>query len=174
MSANPGRHDGDRLQQIATMYAQHHATLHGIVRRRGSQNPDVVDDACQHAWAQLVAAQHIDLRPPRSRALAWLTTTAVRHAWLLNRTARRAVATDTFTIDATHELAGAGADELAVQHLRLELVYQLPERPRRFLLRLAVGYTYDEIAAVERVSYTTTNKQITRAKRLLRELDHAR
>jgi DNA-directed RNA polymerase specialized sigma24 family protein len=42
------------------------------------------------------------------------------------------------------------------------------------LLRLAVGYSYDEIAAVERVSYTTTNKQITRAKRLLRELDHAR
>jgi DNA-directed RNA polymerase specialized sigma24 family protein len=32
------------------------------------------------------------------------------------------------------------------------------------LLRLAVGYSYDEIAAVERVSYTTTNKQITRAK----------
>jgi DNA-directed RNA polymerase specialized sigma24 family protein len=174
MSADPGRHEGDRLQQIATMYAEHHATLHGIVRRRGSKSPDVVDDACQHAWAQLVAAHHIDLRPPGSRAVAWLTTTAVRHAWLLNRTAGRAVATDTFTIDATYECPGPGTDELSAQHLRLDLVYQLPERPRRFLLRLAVGYSYDEIAAVERVSYTTTNKQITRAKRLLRELDHAR
>jgi DNA-directed RNA polymerase specialized sigma24 family protein len=101
MSADPGRQERDRLQQIATMYAEHHSTLHAIVRRRGSQNPDVVDDACQHAWAQLVAAQHIDLRPPGSRALAWLTTTAVRHAWLLNGTTRRAVATGTFTIDAT-------------------------------------------------------------------------
>jgi hypothetical protein len=39
MSADPGRHEGDRLQQIATMYAEYHATLHGIVRRRGSKSP---------------------------------------------------------------------------------------------------------------------------------------
>lgn len=111
-------------------------------------------------------------RPVRERSHG--STTAVRHAWLLNRTTRRAVPTNTFTSDATHQWPGAGADELAAQHLRLELVYQLPERPRRFLLRLALGYSYDEIATVECVSYTTTNKQITRAKRLLRELDHAR
>ena len=39
MSADPGRHEGDRLQQIATMYAQDHATFHGIVRPRDSQSP---------------------------------------------------------------------------------------------------------------------------------------
>jgi len=32
---------------------------------------------------------------------------------------------------------------------------------------------YDAISAAEGVSRTTTNKQIARAKRLLRELDHA-
>jgi DNA-directed RNA polymerase specialized sigma24 family protein len=87
--------------------------------------------------------------------------------------ARRAVATDMAAIDATHEQPGGEAHELADQHLRLELVQQLPERPRRFLLRLALGYSYHEIAAAEGVTYTTTNKQIARAKRPLRELDHA-
>jgi DNA-directed RNA polymerase specialized sigma24 family protein len=41
------------------------------------------------------------------------------------------------------------------------------------LLRLALGYSYDEIAAAEHASYSTTNKQIARATGLLRELDHA-
>jgi DNA-directed RNA polymerase specialized sigma24 family protein len=161
----------DRLAQITAMYAQHDAQLHRIVHRRGSQNPDVVDDACQHAWTQLVAAEHIDVRVPRWPALAWLTTTAVRRAWQLNRAAQRAIATDTEAIEALHDHSGADAGELAAQHLRLELVEQLPERPRRFLLRLALGYSYDEIAAAEGASHTTTNKQIARAKRLLRDLE---
>jgi DNA-directed RNA polymerase specialized sigma24 family protein len=161
----------DRLAQITAMYAQHDAQLHRVVHRRGSQNPDVVDDACQHAWTQLVAAEHVDLRPPRWRALAWLTTTAVRRAWLLNHTAQRAIATDAEVIEALHDHGGADADELVAQHLRLELVEQIPERPRRFLLRLALGYSYDEIATAEGASRTTTNKQIARAKRLLRDLE---
>jgi DNA-directed RNA polymerase specialized sigma24 family protein len=39
------------------------------------------------------------------------------------------------------------------------------------LLRRALGYSYREIAAAENASYTTTNKQIARAKRLLRKLE---
>jgi DNA-directed RNA polymerase specialized sigma24 family protein len=63
--------------------------------------------------------------------------------------------------------------DVVSQHLRLQLVGQLPERPRRFLLRLALGYSYSEIAEAEGASYTTTNKQIAKAKRLLRALDSA-
>lgn len=47
---------------------------------------------------------------------------------------------------------------------------QIPERPRRFLLRLALGHSYHEIAAAESVSYRTTDRQITRAKRRLEEI----
>ena len=54
---------------------------------------------------------------------------------------------------------------------RPDLAAQIPQRPRRFLLRLALGYSYREIASDEGVSLTTTNKQIARAKRLLRALD---
>lgn len=77
---------------------------------------------------------------------------------------------DPITIESEPRLRGPlgpAADELADQHARIDLVAQLPRRPRRFLLRLAVGYSYREIAAQERVSLTTTNKQIARAKRLL-------
>jgi len=57
--------------------------------------------------------------------------------------------------------------------MRMDLVKQIPERPRRFLLRLVLGYTYDEIGAAEGASYSTVNKQIARAKQLLRDLDQA-
>ena len=48
---------------------------------------------------------------------------------------------------------------------------QLPERPRRFLLRQTLGYSYVEIAELEGVTRTCTNKQLARAKRLLRQIE---
>jgi DNA-directed RNA polymerase specialized sigma24 family protein len=163
-----------RLQQIATMYSNHHDQLRAVVYRRGSQNLQVVEDACSHAWTQLLATEQIDVRPPRCVALGWVTTTAVRHAWMLGQTQRRATATvlpeiDTCITERGH--TAPASDELVAQHLRLDLVTQIPERPRRFLLRLALGYSYAEIAAAEHASATTTNKQIARAKRILRDLE---
>jgi DNA-directed RNA polymerase specialized sigma24 family protein len=111
------------------------------------------------------------VRPPRWRALSWLTTTAIREAWRLERNTRRMCATDSTAIDTIRPREDAGVDELVIARLRLDLVSQLPERPRRFLLRLALGYSYREIAEAEHASYTTTSKQIARAKRLLRELE---
>jgi DNA-directed RNA polymerase specialized sigma24 family protein len=73
-----------RLQQIIAMYAVHDHQLRRTVRRRGSDDPQVVDDACAHAWMKLLIAEDVDLSPPRWGALAWLTTCAVRRAWLLN------------------------------------------------------------------------------------------
>src|SRR5947199_7075940 len=70
-----------------------------------------------------------------------------------------------------HGAITTDTEQLAAQRARLSLVRQLPERPRRFLLRTMLGYTYSEIAAQENASHTTTNHQITRAKRLLRRID---
>jgi hypothetical protein len=66
-----------------TMRAKHDHQLRRVVRNRASHDPAVVEDACGHAWSTLLAAEHVDLRPPRWNALAWLTTCAVRHAQLL-------------------------------------------------------------------------------------------
>jgi len=170
----------DRLEQIADMYAKHDDELHRLVRSRqfghGHISPLVVDDACSFAWTQLLTHDYVNLGPPRWRALAWLTTCAVHEAWRLHRIEYRAAPIVNATVDAItaeRDTGAPSAAELAEQHARLELVKQIPERPRRFLLRLALGYTYDEIAAAEGASYTTVNKQIARAKRLLRSLEQA-
>jgi DNA-directed RNA polymerase specialized sigma24 family protein len=169
--------DGDRVEAIAEMYRRHDAQLHAVVRKRGSRNAAVVDDACAHAWLKLLSTAAVDVGPPRWSALAWVTTCAVRHAWEIEHSARRVAATDLPALEqAATAVAGDRAPELpdvVLQHLRLQLVGQLPERPRRFLLGLALGYSYSEIAAAEGASYTTTNKQIAKAKRLLRALDSA-
>jgi len=168
----------ERLQHIAAMYAKHSAELLDLVRRRASgAQPATIDDACSFAWTQLISAEHIDVRPPRWGALAWLTTTAMRTAWQITAAERRATAHDhdqLDTIAAARGLSDLAADERAALQMRcdhaLDLVGQIPERPRRFLLRLALGYSYHEIAAAEGVSYRTADRQITRAKRRLEEI----
>ena len=69
------------------------------------------------------------------------------------------------------EQTAHGADEVVDQRERLALIAQIPERPRRFLLRLALGHSYREIAVEESVGLTTTSHQIARAKRLLRAVE---
>jgi len=164
----------DRLAQLAALYTDHQAQLHRVVGRRVAAQPATIADACSHAWTQLLAAEHIDLSVPWG-PLAWLTTTAVREAWRLSELERRATVLSHHDLDAiaAHDPTAPSTHELAALHERLELVDEIPERPRRFLLRLALGYSYDAISTAEGVSRTTTNKQIARAKRLLRELDHA-
>lgn len=66
------------------MHARHDAQLHSVVRRRGSRDAAIVDAACARAWIELLAAEDVDLRPPRWSALAWLTTFAVDEARLLS------------------------------------------------------------------------------------------
>ena len=168
----------NRLQHIAAMYAKHDAELCDVVRRRsGGAQPATIEDACSFAWAQLIAADHVDVRPPRWSALAYLTKTAIRKAWELRAAERRAAPYDHEQLDymaAVRDINETAADEAAALQMRcdlaLDLVAQIPERPRRFLLRLALGYSYHEIAIAEGVSYRTTDRQITRAKRRLEEI----
>jgi RNA polymerase sigma factor (sigma-70 family) len=165
----------DRRQQLATLYATHHAQLLRVVGRRVTAQPATVADACSHAWAQLLAAERIDLTVPWG-PLAWLTTTAVREAWRLNKLGWRAtpLSHDNLAAIANADSATPSTDQLADLHDRLDLIDELPEHRRRFLLRHATGYSYNEIAAAEGVSDNTTRRLIAEARRGLRELDRAR
>ncbi len=49
----------------------------------------------------------------------------------------------------------------------------LPDRQRRYLMRLASGHSYQEIARVEQATYTNVNKHLARARRTLRDLAEA-
>jgi len=165
----------DRLQQLAALFVKHNAQLMHVVGRRVAAQPATVADACSYAWAQLLAAERIDLTVPWG-PLAWLTTTAVREAWRLNELEWHAtpLCHDDLDAIANADSTRPSTDQLAELHDRLDLIDELPERRRRFLLRQAIGYSYNEIAAAEGVSYTTTSRLIADAKRRLRELDRAR
>jgi DNA-directed RNA polymerase specialized sigma24 family protein len=145
------------------------------VRRRVAAQPATAADACSYAWAQLLAAADIDLTVPWG-PLAWLTTTAVREAWHLNELEWLAtpLSHDDLAAIAADDSTGPNTDELADLHDRLDLIDQLPEPARRFLLRQAIGYSYDEIAAAEHATYTTTCRLIANARRKLREPERAR
>lgn len=163
-----------RNAQIAAMHREYARELQRRVARRAHADPQTIEDACSHAWLQLLTHHSVDLDPPEWRVLGWLTQIATREAWRLTARRVRDGLLDPATIQSERRLrgpVGPGPDELADQHARLQLVAQIPQRPRRFLLRLALGYSYREIAAHEDASRTTTNKQIARAKRLLRALD---
>ena len=163
-----------RLQQIAAMYVEHRDQLQRVVERRSTTDPQTVEDACSHAWTQLLTHPDVELGPPRWRALAWLTQTAVHEAWRLERRRGDTISATEDDLEAAAAHRGAYTatnDELADQHARIELVREIPERPRRFLLRLALGYSYEEIAIQENASLRTTDRQIARAKRALREIE---
>lgn len=165
----------NRAEQIAALYATEHDYLTRAVARRANVDAQTIEDACSHAWMQLLAhpSVEIDTNAPH-RILGWLTTTAVRHAWHLNERQRKTDGVTEHNLEVAAVDAGTivpSLENLALLRDRLDLVRQLPERPRRFLLRLMLGYSYHEIAAAENVNYRIVNRQVARAKRLLRKLD---
>ncbi len=166
-----------RNEKIAALHRQYARQLELRVERRARASPETIEDACSFAWLQLLTHTSIDLDAPTRRALGWLTQTATREAWRLEARRRRDGLLDHVALDCElrlRERTALDAEQIVAQHERLALVAQLPERPRRFLLRLALGYGYREIAAVhESVSLTATNHQIARARRLLRAVDAA-
>jgi DNA-directed RNA polymerase specialized sigma24 family protein len=164
-----------RAAQIAALYSTEHAYLTSTVARRAHVDAQTVEDACSHAWTQLLRHPTVDLdNEPRQRIRGWLTTTAAREAWRLNARQRKTHGVTEHDLGVAAVRAGTivpSLETIALLRERLDLVRQIPERPRRFLLRLMLGYSYNEIAAQENTSYRVVNRQVARAKRLLRQID---
>ena len=127
----------------------------------------VIDDACQFAWACLVA--HCQ-RVRREAALSWLATTAVREALrLLRRDGRDAVARGDvrrgrrrrprrrLPRDPMSSSSGSSAwrDPLP------------PVRQQRLLWLQGFGLSYAEIASHEACTTRTVERQLLRAKATL-------
>ena len=105
------------------------AARHSVGARPGNQT---VEDACSHAWLQLLTHPSVDLASPDWRLLGWLTQTATREAWRLQRRRVRDGLLDPITIESERRLRGPtrpGVDELAAQHARLDLVGADPGAP---------------------------------------------
>jgi DNA-directed RNA polymerase specialized sigma24 family protein len=164
----------DRAEAIGALHREHARELERRVARRARAGSQTIEDACAFAWLQLLTREHVDLAPSSAGALAWLTQTATREASRLEGVRRRDGLVDDVALTRWLDgRRGRGADEIAAQRARIELVGSIAVRPRRFLWRLALGHSYSEIAADERVSVRTTDRQVARAKRTLRMLDAA-
>jgi RNA polymerase sigma factor (sigma-70 family) len=134
-------------------------------------SPDVIEDACSHAWSQFLAYQ-----PDRDRNWqGWLFRTAQREAW-------RLWAERGHVIELRDDIFGSGRreaiepvqprDPLTVRESlreRLAAMAELPEADRRLVALRAEGYQYEEIAELTGGTYTSVNRGLARANAALRD-----
>jgi RNA polymerase sigma factor (sigma-70 family) len=156
---------------VADLYRALSGRLEQIVRRDVGGSSAVVEDACQFAWAGLVAHA---ARVRRDRALSWLATTAVREAVrLLHRQNEE--------LGRLHEPEDAGrsrsctgppepesSEDLIDRRERIRLIRRLPERQQRILWLQALGLSHEEIAAHDLITRRTVERQLEQGRRRLR------
>jgi DNA-directed RNA polymerase specialized sigma24 family protein len=131
---------------------------------RGSEA--VVEDACQFAWGKLV---HHRARVSEEAALSWLAQTAIHEAFKLSRRrAREPSLEDALERGAEPVAATPEPWELLAQRELIARVRKLAIRPQRFVWLRALGLSYAEMAASERCTTRTVERQLTRAREELR------
>lgn len=132
-------------------------------------SPDIVDDACAHAWMKLLTNQ-----PGRETVFAWLKVVARNEAVRLDRLQRAFVPAGQ-AIDgspAAEPVAGRARVETAQRLLEVrERLEQLPDRQRELVFLSAAGWRYRELAERAGVGVPRIGQIIARAASKLREMD---
>jgi DNA-directed RNA polymerase specialized sigma24 family protein len=151
------RGDEDRL------YRQHHRELHRAVARVVRAPRELIEDACQTAWAALLRTQ-----PDRYAIFAWLRVVAIHEAYRLADIDRRARHLERLNLDEHDwELVAdpRTLDETVAALEALLTLASLPERQRSDLTLKIAGYSYEEIRALtpER-TFTNVNKSLVKAR----------
>jgi RNA polymerase sigma factor (sigma-70 family) len=156
------------------LYRRHHRGLLCAVARSVNASEELIEDACQSAWVTLLRCQ-----PDRSPALfAWLRTVAVHQAYRLSNQERRNVLLEDVAGDHHWEgLFGLSQPlEDAIEARRaLETLAALPVLQRDDLALLVAGFSYREIARLDRHprSVNNVNKHLTKARARIRRLEGA-
>ena len=154
--------DEDRL------YRQHHRDLHRAVARVVRAPRELIEDACQTAWASLLRTQ-----PERVAIFAWLRVVAIHEAYRLSAIDRRAA-----RLERLRPEDGDWHDAIADPHSlddtiaaleALRTLAALPARQRTDLALKIAGYSYDEIRALTPGrTVTNVNKSLVNARRRIR------
>jgi DNA-directed RNA polymerase specialized sigma24 family protein len=156
------------------LYRHHHRELHRAVSRVVQAPRELIEDACQTAWAILLRRQ-----PERDRIFAWLRVVAIHEAYRLSAIDRRdarperphpedghwhEVIADPRTIDDAFEALEA-----------LRALASLPERRRVDLSLKVAGYSYEEIRArTPGGTRTNVNKSLVKARTGIRQMRRCR
>lgn len=151
---------------VGRLYRELAGRLEQIVRRTVRCSDAVVEDACQFAWCRLVLHR---ARVYEESALGWLARTATHEAFKLSRRRARELSLEQALEDGVDPVAVAPEPfELLAQREQMDLVRELAARPRRFVWLRALGFSYEEMAAGERCTKRTVERQIARAREALR------
>jgi hypothetical protein len=162
------RGDEDRL------YRQHHRDLHRAVAHAVRAPRELIEDACQTAWATLLRTQ-----PDRYAIFAWLRVVAIHEAYRLAAIDRRARHLERLNLDEhdwQEQIADPRTLDEAVTALEaLRTLASLPQRQRRDLTLKIAGYSYEEIRALTpRRTFTNVNKSLVKARARIRRRRDAR
>jgi RNA polymerase sigma factor (sigma-70 family) len=166
---NPTATSGRRGDE-ADLYRRHHHALMIAVSHRIDGSAELIEDACQTAWLQLLCHQ-----PDRDSTFTWLYVVAVRAAYRLSKVDRRAAHLEALAPDSAWEtfIPGSVTLEEQLQALdALRLLADLPDRQRRDLALFIAGYTYREIAQLTGGrTFTNVNKHLTKARTSIRRVN---
>jgi DNA-directed RNA polymerase specialized sigma24 family protein len=159
----PPRGDEDGL------YRRHHRELHRAVARVVRAPHELIEDACQTAWAILLRTQ-----PERYAIFAWLCVVAIHEAYRLSAIDRRDARLERlrpYDADWQDAIADPRSLEDALEALEaLRLLAALPPRQRRDLTMKIAGYSYDEIRMLTGGrTFTNVNKSLVKARRGIRQ-----
>src|SRR4051812_41813740 len=128
------------------LYRRHHRELHRAVARAVQAPRELIEDACQTAWAILLRSQ-----PERHAIFGWLRVVAIREAYRLSAIDRRDARLERLRPDDGnwHEvMADPRSLDHAVEALEaLRALASLPERQRNDLALKVAGFSYEEIRA---------------------------
>ena len=156
-----------RYDEIAEFYGRKHPELLRAVRNALTGSDAHVEDACSHAWLQLLRCPHVVLDV---HGFGWLYVVALREAYRLSDRARREQARGSLSQSAI-DVATSDLDRRLQHTARVALLVEIPNRRRAMLVLQAAGFTYREIARICDVTLRTVERQLLRGKRSLWRAD---
>ena len=156
------------------LYRRHHRELHRAVSRAVRAPREIIEDACQTAWAILLRRQ-----PERDAVFAWLRVVAVHEAYRLSAIDRRDARLERLRSEdgAWQEvMADPRSLDAALDALEaLRALASLPERRRTDLALKVAGYSYEEIRArTPGRTRTNVNKSLVEARARIRRMRRPR
>jgi DNA-directed RNA polymerase specialized sigma24 family protein len=153
----------------ADLYRRHHHDLHRAVAHAVNAPRELIEDACQTAWAILLRTQ-----PDRHAIFAWLRVVAIHEAYRLLARDRRHARLERLNADDgdwRDAIADPRALEDALEALEaLRTLAALPRRQREDLTMKIAGYSYEEIRNLTGGrTFTNVNKSLVKARRRIRQ-----
>ena len=152
----------------AELYRRHHRNLHRAVAHAVNAPRELIEDACQTAWAILLRTQ-----PDRYAIFAWLRVVAIHEAYRLKAIERRETRLASLRADHRNDedlVADPHTLDDALEALEaLRALAALPDRQRADLTLKIAGYTYEEIRILTGGrTFTNVNKSLVKARRRIR------